>query len=250
MIRKFKALGLALFAITALSAVSASAAQAGTFDIGANPAVITGHSDPKVGGGFQEHIFSLFTTGGQILNGKCPTASFEGTSHQLIGGVTPPQQQVHELTLTPTYGPGCQLFGLAAQVVMNGCKYTLTGAGQPANTFLFDVTGCTPGKTMEIKTAICTLDVLEHHQISHMTGFNVQTPGLPHEVTLEITAALTVRQTGAACPDGNNHLSTNLALTGNTVLKAYIDNGTHLIAKHGHQYNEVTEGPQVPLTVT
>ncbi len=249
MTTKLKSLVLAMLAITALSAVAASSAQAGTFDIGANPAVITGHSDPKVGGGFQEHTFSLHTTGGGIAFAKCPTASFEGTSHQLIGG-TPPFQEVHHLTLTPTYGPGCTAFGMAAQIVMNGCKYTFTGAGQPQGTFLLDVTGCTAGKVMEIKTPICTLDVLEHHQIPHVVGKNVFTKGLPHEVTLEMTVRFTVRQTGFACPDGNNHLSTNLTLSGNTVLKAYQDLGPILVTKHGHQYFESLEGQQVPLTTT
>ena len=250
MIGKFKALGLAFVAITALSAMAASAAQAGTFDISANPAVITGHSDPKVGGGFQEHIFTLHTTKGETLNFKCPTASYEGTTHQKTEEGTPVQQEVHELTLTPTFGPGCIALGMPAQIVMNGCKYTLTGAGQPANTFLFDVTGCTVGKVMEIRTPICTFDILEHHGISHMVGTNVQTEGVPHEVTLETTAALTVLQTGPGCPDGNNHHSTNLTLTGNTTLKAYKDLGSHPVTKHGHQYNQVTEGIQVDLTVT
>jgi hypothetical protein len=250
MINKLKTLGLAFVAIAAMSAFVASVAHAGTFDIGANPAVITGHSDPKVGGGFQEHTFTLHTTQGALAFAKCPTASFEGTSHQLIGGQTPPFQEVHQLTLTPTYGPGCTAFGMAAQILMNGCKYTFTGAGQPPNTYLMDLTGCTAGKSMEIKTPICTLDVLEHHGMAHITGQNVFTAGQPHEVTLEMTLRMLVRQTGIACPDGDNHVSTNLTLNGNTVLKAYHDLGSQLIFKHNHQYNQVIEGAPVNLTTT
>lgn len=251
MATKLKHLVLAMLSIAALSAVGASSAQAGAFDIYANPGVITGHSDPKPGGGFQEHVFALHTTGGGVPQIKCPTASSEGTSHQVVGGVTPIPQVVNHLTLTPTYGPGCTAFGgMAAQIVMNGCKYTLTGAGQPAGTFLLDVTGCTAGKSMEIITPICTLDVLQHHQIPHVVGQTVFTEGQPQEVTLGMTLRLTVLQTGAACPDGNNHLSTNLTLGGNTVLKAYQDVASVQVLKHGHQYSEAIEGAPVPLTVT
>lgn len=251
MANKLQVLVLAMLSIAALSTVGASSAQAGAFDIYANPAVITGHSDAKPGGGFQEHVFALHTTGGGVPQIKCPTASFEGTSHQVIGGITPIPQVVNHLTLTPTYGPGCIGFGgMPAQILMNGCKYTLTGAGQPAGTFLVDVTGCTAGKSMEIKTAVCTLDVLQHHQIPHVVGQTIITEGQPQEVTLETTLRFTVLQTGLGCPDGNNHLSTNLTLGGNTVLKAFQDVGQVLVNKHGHEYFEALEGAPVPLTAT
>jgi hypothetical protein len=43
---KIKALGLAFIIITAMSAVSASAAQAEVLDVGAQPAVLTGINEP------------------------------------------------------------------------------------------------------------------------------------------------------------------------------------------------------------
>lgn len=231
MISKIKALGLAFVAITALSAMAASAAQAGAFDIGAQPAVVKGQSEGT-------HTLTVTTTGGAKTTASCPAASFEGTS---VG------QNINEATITPTYGPNCKLFGIASEVKMNGCKFTITGAGQAANTTLVDIVGCTVGKQIETVSAVCVFHIPEQNGLSHIVATNIGS----NEVTLEATlTSITFTQTGAACPDGNNHQSKTATISGNTIIKAFKHGGTKQLTKHGHQYNETTAGEQVSLLTT
>ena len=238
MFSKLKALGLAIFAITAMSAFAASAAQAGSFDVGANPANLHAHSEAG-----QQHELILQKTGftGQQLNrfpAKCTTASLEGTTQG---------QVVSEATVTATYSGTCQAFGTNAQVLMNGCKFTVTGSGHAANTATVDVVGCTAGKKIEIRTAICVLDVPEQNGLSHVVGTNLSS----QEVTLAATVqGVTVQQTGAACPDGNNHHGTDAEFTGNTIAKAYSDSGNAQVTKHTHQYVETGKVAQTTLAST
>jgi hypothetical protein len=241
MIGKIKALGLACVAVAAMSAFAASAAQAGSFDIGTTPAVVTGHSEVN-----QTHVLSFKSTNGSPFNSICTTASFEGSTTG---------QVVSETTVTPTYGSaeaaptGCTLAGQAAQVRVNGCKYTITGAGQPANTGVVDVTGCTAATPyIQIKTALCELRIPEQNGLSHLVGTNLAGG---KEVTLTATVAnITVHQAGAACPDGNGHKSATGSFTGNTIVKAFKPNGTKQVTKHGHQYVENICGEQVTLVST
>ena len=258
MIRKLKTLGLAVFAVTALSAVMASAAQAGTVDFGANPAVFTGTTE------IEEPVLTVTkTVQGQKFNSLCQSATLEGTVHQVTGGQTPQQQVVHDITATATYGTsqttptGCTLFGLAAHVHMNGCKYTLTGAGQPANTFLVDIVGCTPGKQIQIKSVSCEVVVPEQNGLSHVFGTEPSPTTTPHTTTLDATVSgITATQFGA-CPDGNNHHGTNVSFQAKTTIKAFVDDPAGG-AKHTkfagqiteHQYQTVKEGAQTSITST
>jgi hypothetical protein len=237
MIRKLKVLGLALVAIAAMSATVASAAQAGSFDVGAQPSVLTGQLETG-----QQLIDTLQATNGNQFNSICSTATFEGT----VTG-----QGINEATVTPTYS-GCKIFGLAAPIRMNGCKFTITGVAQPANTFLVDIVGCTVGfPYIQIQTAICQLRLPEQSGISHLVASNLQTAGQPHEITLSTTASgITVQQLGAGCPDGNLHHSKNFAFQSNMVLKAFKDLGSLQVTNHGHQYAQFTDGEQVGLTST
>ena len=242
MISKLKSLGLAFFAITAMSAVAASAAQAGSLDLGTSPANLHAHSEAN-----QQHELILQKTGfqGQQLNrfpAKCPTAALAGTTQGQI---------VQEATVTATYSPNgvanCQAFGVMAQVLMNGCKYTVTGSGQPANTAVVDIVGCTAGKQIEIKTAICSLDVPELNGLPHVTGGNLTS----QEVTVSAKVIdITVRQTGAACPDGNNHSGTNSEFVGNSIAKAYVDKENVQVTNHNHQYVETGKVTQTTLAST
>jgi hypothetical protein len=156
---KRKILGLALVAATAISGFAASASMAGTLHVGANPAVITGHSDPKEGGGLQPHLLSL--DGG--ISVSCATVTVEGTVQQT--GVQ--TQTIQEGTITPTYQQ-CTVMGQLATVQMNGCKYTITGAGQAANTALVDIAGCTAGKQITIAVMGCTVSIPEQNGLSHV----------------------------------------------------------------------------------
>lgn len=250
MIGKFKVLGLALVTATALSAIAASAAQAGSLDIGKNPAVVTGHTEPV-----QSLSFNLQKTGGGTqLKASCQTASFEGTVTQ-EGSQT--QQNVTDATLTPTFGTGhkasdpqgCVVVGQKSQVIMNGCKFTLTGSGHAANTATLDIVGCTAGKQIEVRNAACTLKVGEQNGLSHVVGAQVSS----HEVTLQATVTgITAQQSGGAlCPDGAApHTGPNASFSGNLTVKAYEDLGSEQVTTHEHQYNRLIEGTTTTIAST
>jgi hypothetical protein len=239
MISKIKALGLAFVAIAAMSAMAASAAQAGSFDVGAQPAVVSGHDEMG-----QNHVLTLLKTGtGQAFTTECETSWVEAT--------TQGTQNVNEVTATATYGGLCPFgpTGLASQVRLNGCKYTLTGAGSGANTATVDITGCTNanGITITIAGAACQLRIPAQNGLSHVVGTTVG-----QEVTLAATVTgITVHQSGVGCPDGNNHLGTNASFQGNTLLNARQDIGTEQVTEHGHQFvKNKLGGTAVSLTST
>jgi hypothetical protein len=237
---KIKALGLAFVAITAISAMAASGAQAGTFHIGANPAVITAHSAPNGAGGFQQHTFTV----GPVV---CDTATFEAQ----VGVGPEGTQSIHEATLTPTYS-ACKLAKTNATVQTNGCQYTLTGSGVGANKFNVDIVNCTSGKSIQIKTALCTVDVPGgQNNLSHVVATNIGGGPPNQEVSLNATVSgITALETGAACPNGNNAHTTTGVLSGTTIFKAFVDAGNTPVTKHVHSYNEQLLGAQVELIST
>jgi hypothetical protein len=114
MIRKFKALGLALVAVFAMSAVVASAAQAtaGTLTSEGKSVVITAE---QVG----EHelvLTSHETEPGKYANVKCKKATFTGTGTLSEGATT--------VRAHPEYKE-CSAFGQAATITTTGCDHVL-----------------------------------------------------------------------------------------------------------------------------
>jgi hypothetical protein len=225
MTSKIKALGLALIAIAAIGALALPAAQAGEFDVGVESGAFFGPLEV----GQSAQLTLKKTASESQFPLKCQTATMEGAT---VG------KKINEATATATYS-GCTAFGVAAQVLMNGCKFTLTGAGQPANTAVADVAGCTSGKTIEAKTALCSLDIGEQAGLSHIVATNISA----QEVTLSATiAGVKVQQTGAACPDGNLHTGTNGTLTANTIHQYQQNNGGTQVTEHGHQFLKLNQG--------
>lgn len=243
MIGKIKTLVLSLVAVAALAAVGASAAQAGELVIGAQPAVLTAHNEVN-----QQHVFVLEDAKKNSYPIECTTGRFEGTTTG---------QTINEWTVTPTYGTGkgnpaelqgCKFGGVKTQVLMNGCKYTFTGAGQAANTFLLDIVGCTAGKQIEIRTPLanCTIDISEQNGLPHATAKQLSAQEVTLETLVNVTR-LTTTQTGAGCPDGDKFKAANTSFVGNTIVTAYTDSGMKQETLHQHQYTEFLCGPQVTL---
>src|SRR6187397_3604907 len=102
MTRKFKTLGVALFAVLALTAVAASAASAASYTASSYPTAGTGES--AVGN-------DVFTTEGGTVECK---------SHY----VATLSAASTDLTVTPTY-TNCKAFGFLEAKVTGG-KYTFT----------------------------------------------------------------------------------------------------------------------------
>lgn len=223
-------IGFVVSALPVIGLTWASAVQGGQIDIGAQPAVITGQSEQIEPGKFQQHTFSIAGALRIICHGG---VSFEGTTQSLSSS---------EIVLTPTW-PVCTI---STQIRMNGCKYFLTGSGQPANTYKLDIVGCTAGKQIEMITPFCIFAVPPQNELSH----SVLSPN-GTEGTLRMTiASMTVVQTGGSCPNGNNFHSAKGEIAGNTTMKAYAHAGTSQVFKHTHEYLEVIEGKQVSLTST
>ncbi len=257
MIRNMKALGLAFVAVAAMSMVVASAAQATQLHATVGPsAALTGQQT-------EAHRFEL-TKSGAVT--QCAQATFEGT----VQGVDQQQTTAQDATLTPTYFT-CQTVGLASQVLMNGCKYTITGShvqAQGTQTFSktawVDVVGCTSGKAIEIKLTGCTVTVPEQTTISHIVFSNIAEvqhlngEKTPHDVEAQVTATgIAYEFHGIACPkpkDGQpvevTKLTTDGVYTGKATFRAYQDLGTTQVTKHGHQYSEQKCGTQVGLIAT
>jgi hypothetical protein len=140
MIRKLKALGLAVCAIAAMTAVMAPAAQAetGALTAAEYPAIITGEQQPGI-------TFDI---------GAGPARTVECTTSDLSSTIVAPTDPV---TLKPRYEncrsePGFR----PATVTTNACDYSL-GVSKPGTTEQQGTTGrmqmrlvCPPGQQLEI----------------------------------------------------------------------------------------------------
>jgi len=224
MIRNYKALGLALVAMFALSAFAAQGASASPLTVenivaGGN-VFITGDQD----GG--THVFK--TIHGEVI---CKKATFSAKQATEAIGAT---VGVTELTVTPDYKE-CTGFFSPAHVFVNGCTYTFT---TPTSTGGGTVTWsgasqihlvCPTGKSIEITptafgVSVCTQFVAPQTPTSgHVKGKNV-VPSTPMDATLEI--ALTgIHYTGNSannnppCTDSSTH--TEATLTGNSTIKCF-----------------------------
>ncbi|HET6997152.1 MAG TPA: hypothetical protein VFI03_01055 [Solirubrobacterales bacterium] len=170
MIRNLKALGLAVVAVLAMSAVVASAAQAeANFTASEYPAYVTGEQETGV------HEFLGAGTGV-----TCTGAHF--LSHAL-GGPSP------DLTVTAAY-TGCKdtTFGLSSTVTMNGCTYTFT---TPTKVATDHYTGkvdlvCPAGKVVEVHVATCTLTISPKTELGTVTYTNKPAATPKKDVTLDI----------------------------------------------------------------
>ena len=123
---RIRLLGLALLALVATSAVTATGAQASTITAGAYPATIHGKTS---------HLFAfalglMECTGGVSYHGELTAAS-------------------EELTVTPTY-EGCKHFGGAVDVSVNGCSTRLHAGKKIEGGFIGTMDFvCPEGKVMD-----------------------------------------------------------------------------------------------------
>ncbi len=245
MIRNTKVFGIAFGAVVAISMAASTAAQAMELHVGAGPsATITGTQTFT-----WQNNFKLTVSGAET---KCSNAQFEGTVQG--GQKFPATTTAQELTVTPTYS-GCLTAGLSSQIVMNGCKYTITGVHffTFSKTAWLDFTGCTSGKSIEIKLTGCTVTVPQQTGLSHLTFSDVF-----NEVEASLTVqGFTYELHGVACPKPINGQAVEVTklthdgdYTGGIRFKAFTDFGTGLQLQHNHQYTYSIPETQVSLSVT
>jgi hypothetical protein len=162
--RKIKALGLALVAALAMSAVAASASQA-EFHSSAAHTILSGS---QVG----NHVF---TVGGGFGAIECETANFSGSSTK----VTEADQ-----TITPEYKGCFDSFERTVHVNMGGAQYTFTSPAATTGNANVHVVGgpITISVTSGAGATICTVTIKEqtnnnivYHNLGGTNGVTVTT---------------------------------------------------------------------------
>jgi hypothetical protein len=197
MTRKFKALGLALFAVLATSALAAQGAQAAEeFHGSSAPGVITGELHPQFNTTGGEHTDKFTIEEGGGLTVECDTAKFEGTQ---ATANTP------TVTLTPTYGnttkpTGCKAGGFEATVHTQHCAYVFAAATNAEGHGAVEIE-CQGATENEILVTVPGLGVTLHIAAQKPKGgvhyTNVETAG--HK---ELTTHSTVKEVGTTCTGG------------------------------------------------
>jgi hypothetical protein len=219
MIRNLKALGLALVAVFALSALAASSASAvDKFTAAKSPVVITGTSHNN-----------KFTITNPDVGFECTTSSFSAT---YTSGAT-------EITVDATYtGTILQTSGThehctatspatKATVSMEGCDYDLTGNTTGLDNGKTDATvwvTCPTGKEIKIVTnAGCTIRVPSQTP----TEGGVVYTNEAGKVKVDVTATgVTYTSEGPLCSLGGIPSEANNSdYTGDVVVSGFEDNG-------------------------
>jgi hypothetical protein len=224
MIRKHKALGLALLALSAFGAIGAQSASATPLTVPSVPVggtvFITGTTDAS-------SLHSFVLEPGLAL--ECTHALYKGSAIVEAGNV------VKELTLSPEY-TGCKAFGFAsADVKTSGCIYTLT---TPTFVKAGEVTWgkeqihvlCEGTKKIEVTptsfgVSVCTTSIASQtpgggHLVARNHGTATEMT-LTDEATVE---GVTYTSTGSACGKGGS----TAKFVGNTTATCY-SNEVHTI---------------------
>ena len=148
MIRNLKALGLALLAVVALSAIGAqegTAAIEHEFISDSTRTIITG-------GNTGSHEFTI----GSVGTVKCNKATFEGTVSEGLSF------EVDRLTVKPTYHE-CSFGGQFASVFFNDCAYVFdtdtNGGNSTGGLHAAATIECAFANKVQIHTANCTITI-------------------------------------------------------------------------------------------
>jgi hypothetical protein len=202
MIRNFKALGLALIAVFAMSAVVASAASAAEFKSEAATTFIQGKQSTE----------NVFTVNSRTV--KCTGAEFtgkqEGTSVVNLNGIH------------PTY-TGCTAFGLESTVTTTGCNYDFTASSATAGAVKVN---CEAGKNIVVNAAgVCIVEIGTQTPAGGVDYTN-QGSGTSRSVLVTSTAKeITATVTGPLLTCGTNGVRTNGTYTGTVSTKGYKNAG-------------------------
>ena len=237
MTRNLKALGLALVAVFALSAVVASGASA-------SPALFTAEvsaeETAKIHGGQIGTDKFVIGTGANPAELTCATAS-------LVGKALTQGKQSTEVTLEPTYATCHAIVTVltvkvtrTATVTMNGCAYKFNATKNTASTpFSADLTIECPEvggvtKTIEIHvygnaaephngTVICTYDI-GHQTISNQIQLTNDASGTPDDIVAHVNATVALTNT---IPNATCTTATSSVYTGTDTLTATTEAGVN-----------------------
>jgi hypothetical protein len=214
MIRKFKALGLALVAVFAMSAVVASAAQATAGTLTAEGKTVIATAE-QVG----EHEFVLTdheTEPGKFANTKCKKAVFTGTA-----GVTDGATSV---TAHPVYTE-CTAFGQPATITTTGCDYVLkTGTPTAGGWHVTTDVVCGAFSVIKIVTGTCEVTVDSQTGLNTSEATNSGGGGTAMDLLLHTNITgihYTVTKDSIGCPLKGIGFFNKGDYTGTTTVKAH-----------------------------
>jgi hypothetical protein len=218
---RFNALGVALFAVLAMSAMFASAAQAAgtltTFPSG-RKAIMTAEQTG-------EHEFILTdqeVSPGVFATVKCKKATFTGTAAAAEGAT--------EVKVHPVYTE-CTGFGLPATVTTAGCD-RVWKMGEPVAGGWHVTTDivCSPGSLFVFKTATCEVTVGSQTGLttSSVTNSGSSSPETAMDLVLHTSIGgirYTVVEDGIGCPLKSKGSFSQGDYKGTTTVKAH-ESGT------------------------
>jgi hypothetical protein len=199
--RQLRLLGLALLAIVATSAVSASGAQAGFFTPAAFPATITGAA-----------------VGAHQLTTNLGVMECAPTFHSKVTEVSA------EMTVAPTYGTSCAISGKEVHVSNNGCDFVMHAGntlGEDAVEGSMDV-ACPQGSAIDFEITsnpVCHLTVPGQAGLNALTYTN-QT-GAAKDVDVDFALIQLVYRLDNGCPGPG--IYANGTYAGVSTLKAEVE---------------------------
>ncbi len=203
MIRTFK-LGIAVVAVLVMSVIGAAAAQAGSLDVGASPAWLTGSQVVK------NKLTVTSAAGVDLATVKFGTANYD---------ITTSTTSVTHMTSTPTIGE-CELGALEATCSPGTCRFTLSGVGTPALTFDFSITSCTSVFTITQGACVLTIPstgVLEKVLFSSVAG------AVPKHVLATLEVKKIPVEGDVGCPAALQAAGNTGDLSGTITTKAFSD---------------------------
>jgi hypothetical protein len=242
---RLKALGLALIAAFAMTAVPAAGAQAQIkVTTGASPAWITGE---QIKG--KEHHFTIENGGPRVA---CETADFTATVTNGATSVTvvPKYEKCHAIINVETF---------KLTVTMNDCDYLFHGGKEVSSTTFsegeVDLV-CPAGKEVEVhiykkpvsetEGELCTLKVAPFTNLKTPKGneFHNEGAGATNDVTVTTEMTVNITRTGSLlCGKTPN----GAVYTGSTTWKAFEDKGGSI---SNGTVSGLVEGAQVSLTAS
>lgn len=206
MARNLKVLGLAIAAVMAMGALSASAASAANFTAAEYPVTI--HAE---GGGSE----TFHTLAGDVV---CNTSTFSGSAT----GAS------ETLTVHPEYSD-CKVFGILNSTVdTTGCNYIFhTGSGSGDNWTATVSVSCGSGSSIKVTAATCAAEIKSTGQLSSVdlinnTGagdveVNPTVGGIPYTVTKD-GLGCGFGKVGEERSDGTYTATKNITVTGTSAI--------------------------------
>ena len=213
MIRKFKALGLALVAVFAFSAIAATGASAATFNSEVEPTILTGSN-----AGEGNHVFKA--SGAEVV---CTGAEFKGTAAKKAEST---------LRVHPTY-TGCTFLSETATVDTSGCDYVFSATTNAGGHLPVSI-ACTGSSVIKVTTSACTLSFGTQNTTGGVKSTNLGS-GSSRDSTVDATVTATFSKSGPLCFLISG---TTGSYAGNTTVRGFVDNGVTGNIDEGATYKE------------